>query len=268
MLTKDINMLTKLLERNLALRVVEVLSIGKYIMFKVKSESSIYVAKVAKPCIESSKRECTEFIKHMALEYENYKTISSKYIARIIGLYMIENIPVVLREYIESTLSDVLLKAGKLDEHQIAMVSIKISQALNDIHRAHFVYTDLKPENIGVDLRTNNVKLIDLDSLTRPFTRPRLISYDYAPPEYLSSGIVVKESDLYQLGLIIQYMATGRFVNPVFGEHINYDSIPERLRDIVKELLNPIPFMRLKPEEVMERLMQLYSIDINLSPCL
>jgi len=268
MLTEDINTLAKLLERNLALKVVKVLSIGKYIVFKVKSESSVYVAKIAKTCIESSKGECTEFTKHMISEYENYRTISSKHIAGIVGLYIVENVPIILREYIESTLSDVLSKVGRLDEHQIAIVSIKISQALNDIHRAHFVYTDLKPENIGVDLKTNSVKLIDLDSLTKPFTRPRLISYDYTPPEYLSSGIVVKESDLYQLGLIIQHMATGRFVNPVFGQPVSYDSIPERLRDIVRELLNPMPFMRPKPEEIMERLLQLYSIDTNLSLCL
>jgi len=238
-----INEAAKVLTDKLSLDIVEVISVGKYVIFKARLGDNVYTAKIAKSCIEGDYHECKKLSTLIAREYENAQRISSPYVVKAIDIAFLDNTAVLLREYVEDTLSSVLANVGKLDIEQTIEISTKIAHALIDIHRADFVYTDLKPENIGID-PGKNVKLLDLDSLTKPFTRPSLISYDYAPPEYLSNGIVVKESDVYQLGLVIYRMITGSHANPALGKEMNLNNVPSPLRNLVREMTNPIPFAR------------------------
>ncbi len=231
------------LANKLSLDIIEIISVGKYVTFKARLINSIYTAKIAKSCIEGKDYECKKLNTLILREYENAQRISSPYVVKVLNIAILDNMAVLLREYVEDTLSSVLTKMKRLNIKQVIELSRKIAYALIDIHRADFVYTDLKPENIGID-SDNNVKLLDLDSLTKPFTRPSLISYDYAPPEYLSNGIVVKESDVYQLGLVMYRMITGEHANPALGREIRFEDIPSSLRSLVQDMLSPIPFAR------------------------
>ncbi len=233
----------KALSNKLSLDIVEVISVGKYVMFKARHGNRVCTVKIAKSCIEGEGYECKKLSTLIVREYENAQRISSPYVVKVLNIAVLDDTTVLFREYVEDTLSSILTKMKKLDIKQAVELSRKIAYALIDIHRADFVYTDLKPENIGIDSNVN-VRLLDLDSLTKPFTRPSLISYDYAPPEYLSNGIVVKESDVYQLGLVMYRMITGKHTNPALGGEIMLEDIPSPLRSLVQDMLSPIPFAR------------------------
>lgn len=168
----------------------EIAGSGKYRLLLIERAGRKYVARVASEAGD-------------LFEMQYCKEISSCPNVAV-PEFLDENLSIAVRKYLPKTLRDLLDTSG-LDDVEALNIALSICRALECIHSKDLVYTDLKPENVGIE--NGQAFLIDTDSITRPFSRPRFITLDYAPPEYHEWGIVVKESDLYQLGLVLIEMS-------------------------------------------------------------
>lgn len=96
---------------------------------------------------------------------------------------------------------------------------LHVADAVAHAHRKLVVHRDIKPSNILVD-SNGDVKLLDFgiarvlgadtdaEQLTR--TRQRLLTPAFASPEQIRGDAVTTSSDVYQLGVLLYLMLTGR----------------------------------------------------------
>ena len=140
--------------------------------------------------------------------------------------------PYIVMEFIEGQSLKSLLEKTPLPEDDVAAIGAKIAFALHDIHRQHVIHLDLKPSN--VILRGNNAVLIDF-GLSRHDQLPDLVQEDaegpvgtgaYIAPEQVLGERTDPRSDLFALGVILYFLATGR--RP-FGEPQRVDGWRRRL---------------------------------------
>ena len=98
-------------------------------------------------------------------------------------------------------------------------ISLVLATALARLHASGFLHKDIKPDNILVNLRTNELRFIDL-GLAKRFDRelgetraPNTMegTLQYAAPEQLGriDSPLDDRADLYSLGVTLFHMATG-----------------------------------------------------------
>jgi len=126
---------------------------------------------------------------------------------------------------------------------------LDFARAVEQAHRKLVVHRDLKPSNILVD-RDGNVKLLDfgiaklLDpaaSGQAPLTRTsvRVMTPEYASPEQVRGEPATTGSDIYQLGLLLYELLTGRRAHRLKGgslteiERVICEQLPARPSTVV-----------------------------------
>jgi serine/threonine protein kinase len=100
-------------------------------------------------------------------------------------------------------------------------IGVEIAAALERIHRARFVHSDLKPANVFIT-DTGRIKILDF-GLAMPLTadaagrhtRPRadgdvLGTASYISPERILRATIDQRSDLFSFGAVLYEMAFGR----------------------------------------------------------
>jgi tetratricopeptide (TPR) repeat protein len=96
----------------------------------------------------------------------------------------------------------------------------RITQAVVPIHQKNLIHRDLKPANLIIDAADGRVKILDLDSITRPDRKYRLTQADrflgtpaYSSPEQQfgtrSYGALSPASDVFSLGVIFYELIAG-----------------------------------------------------------
>src|SRR5262249_52007364 len=110
---------------------------------------------------------------------------------------------------------------GPFDPGRLIHVSRQACWALSDAHSRGMVHRDLKPSNILLTKRGGDplfVKLVDFGLVkdtapdpTGDLTRPGVLigSPNYAAPEQVLSKPITPETDVYGLGGVMYFMATG-----------------------------------------------------------
>ncbi|WKX11105.1 endo alpha-1,4 polygalactosaminidase [Streptomyces sp. NL15-2K] len=157
------------------------------------------------------------------------------------------------------TLSDVVAKDGPLSGRELRGLALGLVEALRDIHRAGVVHRDLKPSNVlmaedgprvidfGVSRAADNETLTVTGRLvgTPPFM---------SPEQFTSPREVTAASDVFSLGSVLVYAATG--TRPfdgsspyLTGYQVMYeapvlDGVNEPLRSIVELCLAKDPAAR------------------------
>jgi nucleotide-binding universal stress UspA family protein len=140
--------------------------------------------------------------------------------------------PYIVMEFISGPSVKSLLEKTPLPPAEVATIGAKIAFALHDIHRQHVIHLDIKPSN--VILREDDAVLIDF-GLSRHDQLPDLIQEEAEGPvgtgAYISPEQVLGErsdprSDLFSLGVVLYFLATGE--RP-FGEPQRADNWRRRL---------------------------------------
>ena len=129
--------------------------------------------------------------------------------------------PYIVMEFVPGPSVKSLLENTPLPPDEVAAIGSKIAFALHDLHRQHVIHLDLKPSN--VILRNDDAVLIDF-GLSRHDQLPDLIQEEaegpvgtgaYVAPEQVLGDRSDPRSDLFALGVILYFLATG---DRPFGE--------------------------------------------------
>jgi len=113
------------------------------------------------------------------------------------------------------SLGDLVQEKGPLPEREIVRIGMQIASGLAAAHCQGLVHRDIKPENILVDNQVNRVVITDFglaqrdsdDSMTR--TGWLAGTLNYMSPEQSRGEEVDARSDLFSLGGLLYYLATG-----------------------------------------------------------
>ena len=113
------------------------------------------------------------------------------------------------------SLRDLVLEQGPLPEREIIRIGLQIASGLAAAHSQGLVHRDIKPENILIDNRVNRVVITDFGLARReaeqPMTQAGCLAgtLNYMSPEQAQGKDVDARSDLFSLGSVLYYLATG-----------------------------------------------------------
>jgi eukaryotic-like serine/threonine-protein kinase len=126
-------------------------------------------------------------------------------------------------EYVPGiTLDEAVQDSGPLPSGALWLLLARIAEQLRDIHEAGIVHRDLKPANVM--LVRDSVKFIDFgiarDGVQKALTRNG-VSYGTpgfkAPEQHRDGGPVTAPADVYALGAMLVYAASGSECGPDAG---------------------------------------------------
>ncbi|UGQ14451.1 DUF1349 domain-containing protein [Yinghuangia sp. ASG 101] len=164
-------------------------------------------------------------------------------------------------------LSDAVARFGPLPD-ALGQLAGGIAEALIAVHEAGLVHRDLKPANVM--LAADGPRLIDfgiaraLEGGTITRTGFLVGSPGFLAPEQAGSGQIGPATDVFALGSVLTYAATGTspFGDGVFTELLfkvlygepEIGGVPERYRELVASMLAKDPGERPTPRRILERL--------------
>ena len=157
----------------------------------------------------------------------------------IVAIYDIVTDPkecYITMEFIDGgTLRQKLRQTPKLPTAEACRYGMEIAEALAVAHDAGIAHRDVKPENIMITAKNNQVKMVDF-GLARlnddqNLTREGVIAgtLAYMAPEQIRAEATDHRVDIYALGIILFEMMAGRMPfsgDNVLGQHLHAD-IPD-----------------------------------------
>ena len=152
-------------------------------------------------------------------------------------------------EYIRGrTLTDVIREDGPMPVDRVAAIGMALCDALGAVHAARLVHRDIKGQNVMLTAE-QRVVLMDFGA-----GRERLhAALDlagtpaYLAPEVASGGEATARSDIYSLGILLRYLATGMLEPP--GESHSADRRTRRLFDVLRRASAADPDARFESAE-------------------
>ncbi len=169
--------------------------------------------------------------------------LSGPHVPRFIAAGDFER-PYIVMEFIEGTSVKSLLERTPLPAAEVASIGAKVASALHELHRQHVIHLDLKPSNV-ILRESGEAALIDF-GLSHHDQLPDLVAEEiggpvgtgpYVAPEQLLGDRGDPRSDLFALGVILYFLATGE--RP-FGE-------PQRARMAPAPVARPLSAAPLGP---------------------
>ncbi len=167
------------------------------------------------------------------------------------------------------SLTDVVEAFGPLPEPSLIALAAGLARALLDVHATGMVHRDLKPSNVLVAL--DGPRVIDFgiaratDGETALTTTGKIIgSPGYMSPEQITGGVAGPPGDVFALGGLLVYAATGAapfgtgdtiaMLWRVIQEEPRLDGVPERVRGLAAACLAKDPRDRPTPAQIVRQL--------------
>jgi Protein kinase domain len=200
----------------------------------------------------------TSFRERFKREAEVAQRVSGPFTAKVLDSGVDDRTPWLATEYIPGpTLAQLVTEYGPLPDASVRALAAGLARALSDIHSRRIVHRDLKPAN--VILSVTGPRVIDfgiaraLDGMGMTATDELLGTVSYMSPEQLAGRDVTGQSDVYSLGAVLVYAATGKTpqrpvltADPAPG----LGDVPPGLRALIARCLRPDPAQRATLAEV------------------
>ncbi|MFI6348687.1 tetratricopeptide repeat protein [Streptomyces sp. NPDC050560] len=155
-----------------------------------------------------------EFQRRFEQEITAVRAVSGAFTAPVVGSGPQEESPWLATLYIPGpTLDEAVAKAGALPESAVWPLAAGLVEALRDIHAARLLHRDLKPSNVL--LGTDGPRVIDfgiaraLEGTALTGTGLAIGTPGFMSPEQAEGGEMGPASDVFALGAVIAFAATG-----------------------------------------------------------
>ncbi|GHE04515.1 MFS transporter [Streptomyces alanosinicus] len=216
-----------------------------------------------------------EFRRRFAREVAAARRVGGSWTAAVLDADPDAAVPWVATQYIPGPdLHSVVAEDfGPLPEHSVHSLANRLAIALRAVHEAGLIHRDLKPSNVLVTV--DGPRVIDfgiaraMDSLSGDslHTRTGMLigSPGFMSPEQVRGLELTPASDVFCLGAVLVYAATGRLL---FGatetglnahlfriaeDEADLTGVPESLAGLVGACLHKDPARRPTPQQVAER---------------
>lgn len=124
---------------------------------------------------------------------------------------------IIIEEYVTGRTLEAIVRESRMPENEVVRIALEICDILGFLHNAEpvIICRDIKAENIILD-KAGHVWLVDFN-IARTFQKGKkrdtviLGTAEYAAPEQFGFFQTDNRTDIYALGVLINYMMTGRF---------------------------------------------------------
>lgn len=221
---------------------------GEVFLSRTRSGRPVAV-KMAWPAIARD----PEFRARFVDEVEAARRVSGYYTAPVIDADPLADRPWMATEYVPGpSLHEAVDEHGPLPVDLVRLLGVGLAEGLTAIHGSGLVHRDLKPANVL--LAEDGPRVIDfgisqaLEATTVGTTSgPAMGTPAYMSPEQARGGRTSPASDVFSLGCVLGFAATGRalfgtgrtqaVLYRVIHESANLDDVPSGLAPLVEECL-------------------------------
>ncbi|KAK8841493.1 hypothetical protein M9Y10_027112 [Tritrichomonas musculus] len=184
-------------------------------------------------------------------EKKNYPKFNSPFFPIFYGTIEKENSIII--EFINGETLDNIgkLHLSKKEKYNIIL---QLIQSIQFLHHNHFIYRDLKPNNVMIDANKNLVlidfdRLLNTDRITENTQFTNDFSSDFKAPE-INSGNFSYECDIYSIGLMIYYIMSEK--RPSLKNSLECFENNSILKEIYLECTEIVPQVRPTIDELLE----------------
>ncbi|MEU0809242.1 DUF4328 domain-containing protein [Streptomyces sp. NPDC005970] len=231
---------------------------------------------VAVKLVKAELARHTDFRSRFRREVAAARRVGGQWTAPVLDADTEAQVPWVATGYIGGpSLHDVVAEQfGALPEQSVQTLARGLALALRDIHGAGLIHRDLKPSNILITI--DGPRVIDfgiaraLETIAGVGTNLTVAgavvgSPGFMSPEQVRGEAVTTASDVFCLGSVVAFAATGRqpFGNVTSGVHAllyriaqeepDLQGLPEGLRELVVGCLHKDPDARFSIDDVLAR---------------
>ncbi|MYQ77533.1 MULTISPECIES: bifunctional serine/threonine protein kinase/MFS transporter [unclassified Streptomyces] len=216
-----------------------------------------------------------EFRRRFAREVAAARRVGGSWTADVLDADTGAEVPWVATQYVPGPDLTTVVGAdyGPLPEHSVRVLANRLALALEAVHGAGLIHRDLKPSNVLVTVDGPRVidfgiaramdNLADGSLLTR--TGMLIGSPGFMSPEQVRGLELTPASDVFCLGAVLVYAATGRLLFGARDTGLNahlfriaedepdLTDVPESLLPLVRACLAKDPAARPTPEEIAAR---------------
>jgi len=154
-----------------------------------------------------------------------------------------DNNLVLVLSYIQGqTLEEIISKKTGLHPEDACWITERLLGALYYCHCNGVIHSDVKPENVFVEPKKHDIKLIDFGLASyRPNSGTKPIGYTprYAAPELTQGKPPIPETDLYGAGIVLCYALGGDVARKSFP-----NDVPKEIVEFAERLLRYDPTER------------------------
>ncbi|WP_116210840.1 WD40 repeat domain-containing serine/threonine protein kinase [Streptomyces olivoreticuli] len=225
--------------------------------------------KVAVKVIRPELAATPQFRARFAREVDAARQVGGFHTAQVVDADPGAESPWLVTAYIPgATLQQVVVERGPLAPEVVLRLGAGLAEGLAAIHKCGLVHRDLKPGN--VILAEDGPRIIDFgiahDQGAETMTRTGAVigTYAYMSPEQIRADRAGPASDVFALGSVLAFAATGRspfdattvpaIVHRVTSEPPRLDGLFGGLRDLVTACLAKDPADRPSTADVLTRL--------------
>jgi len=212
-----------------------------------------------------------DFRRRFEHEVEIARAVSGRYTAPVVDAAPDAALPWLATSYVLGPdLTDVVNAHGALPEHTVRALGAGLAAALQEIHAAGLIHRDLKPSNVL--LAADGPRVIDF-GIARAVDGNRMTqtgvvvgSPGYMPPEQALGRDVGTPGDVFSLGAVLTFAATGHnafgddaashaamLYQIVHGEP-DLTGVPQSLLGLIRACLLKDPAQRPAPGEIVTAL--------------